>query len=219
MESRIAVCIFAKPPRTGEAKTRLIPALGAEGAAVLARAFLEDTWEQVRGLTWAVPVLTSPSPWSTEALAGAPEAWPQGSGDLGARMESVIHRALAGHPGVIALGADCPGLPCGHVESLRSKMQAAEAVFGPSEDGGFYALGLSRLPRGAFAELPWSQPETLARTRERLESLGLTVSQGEPYFDVDRPADLDRLCAALRAGLVVAPRTRTALVALGRLPR
>ena len=59
----VALCVFAKPPRVGEVKTRLAPALGAEGAARLARAFLLDTWALVTRVPWATPVLASPAPW------------------------------------------------------------------------------------------------------------------------------------------------------------
>ncbi|MBF5043695.1 glycosyltransferase [Aggregicoccus sp. 17bor-14] len=208
-----AVCLFAKPPRAGEAKTRLIPALGPEGAAALARAFLADTWALLEQLPWAEPVLTSPAPWP-EALLPAPgiAVWPQGEGALGARLERVLARALAQRPFAMALGADSPGLPAAHLARARALLAEADAVLGPSEDGGFYLLGLRRaLPPGALEGLPWSAPDTLACTEQRLRALGLRVARAEPWFDVDTPHDLERL----RAAGTDAPATRAALERLG----
>jgi hypothetical protein len=87
-------------------------------------------------------------------------------------------------------------------------------VFGPSDDGGFYLLALRRLPVGAFVDLPWSQSDTLARTEARLKSLGLTVARVAPFFDVDVPADLERLQTELAAGRLHAPATAKALASL-----
>jgi len=212
----VALCVFAKPPRAGEAKTRLAPALGADGAARLARAFLEDTWGLVTRMPWAAPVLASPGPWPEGLLPGPVEVWPQGEGDLGARMEHVLLRALERYPAAIALGADSPGLFPEHLEAARAGLTHADAVFGPSEDGGFYLLALRRLPVGAFVSLPWSQAETLARTEARLVSLGLTVARVAPFFDVDVPEDLARLESELASGRLWAPATAAALRELRR---
>ncbi|MFL5348560.1 MAG: TIGR04282 family arsenosugar biosynthesis glycosyltransferase [Hyalangium sp.] len=215
----VALCVFAKPPRAGDAKTRLAPAVGTEGAATLARAFLTDTWATVTRLPWARPVLASTGPWPEGLLPAPVEVWQQGTGDLGARMENILHRGLGLCPAVMALGADSPGLPLAHLEAAHAALADADAVFGPSDDGGFYLLALRRLPVGALANLPWSQPETLARTEERLKSLGLTVARIAPFFDVDVPADLERLEAELREGRLQAPATAEALATLRRPAR
>jgi len=189
------VCLFAKPPRAGEAKTRLIPALGAEGAAALARAFLEDTWALLAALPWAHAVLSSPLPWPAELLpSSAPEVWLQGEGELGVRLERILARALGRTPLAMALGADSPGLTPAHLAGARAALAEADAVLGPSADGGFYLLGLRRaLPEGALAGLPWSAPDTLLHTEARLRALGLRVARCAPHFDVDTPEDLERL--------------------------
>jgi hypothetical protein len=216
MTPEAALCVFAKPPRPGEAKTRLTPALGAEGAARLARAFLQDTWALVTRVPWAVPVLASPGPWPEGLLPGPLEVWSQGEGDLGARMERVLLRALERYPAAIALGTDSPGLSPEHLEAARAGLAHADAVFGPSEDGGFYLLALRSLPVGAFEHLPWSQSHTLVSTEARLVSLGLTVARVAPFFDVDVPEDLARLEAELASGRLRAPATEVALRELRR---
>ncbi|WP_224241788.1 TIGR04282 family arsenosugar biosynthesis glycosyltransferase [Hyalangium gracile] len=217
--AEVALCVFAKPPRAGDSKTRLAPAVGAEGAASLARAFLADTWATVTRLPWARPVIASTGPWPEGLLPAPIEVWQQGGGDLGARMETILHRGMQVCPAVMALGADSPGLPRACLEAAHAALADADAVFGPSEDGGFYLLGLRRLPVGALANLPWSQAETLARTEERLKSLGLTVARVEPFFDVDVPADLERLETELGAGRLQAPATAEALATLRRPAR
>ena len=208
------VCLFAKPPRAGEAKTRLIPALGAEGAAALARAFLEDTWALLAALPWARAVLSSPLPWPEPLLPSpAPELWLQGEGELGARLERILTRALAQTPLAMALGADSPGLPPAHLVQARAALAEADAVLGPSADGGFYLLGLRRaLPPGALSGLPWSAPDTLLHTEARLRTLGLRVARSAPYLDVDTPEDLQRLRAHAE---LHAPATRAALAQWG----
>ena len=206
------LCIFAKPPVAGAAKTRLAAEIGAQRASALARAFLCDTCAAARALTWARPVLAT-----TGELEPALRTeldlpvWPQGDGDLGARMERVLARALTEAPFAIAVGADSPGLPPRFLEAARAALATADAVIGPADDGGFYLLGLRRCPSGLLADLPWSAPDTCARTVERLRAHGLTVSELAPWFDVDRADDLARLHDLLDTGAIVASATRRIL--------
>ena len=196
------ICIFAKPPVAGKVKTRLAAVIGADFAAALAHAFLEDTIGAVRSLPWAQAVLAT-----TEPVESDLPVLLQGEGDLGARIERVIRAALERSPFAIAIGADAPALPPRLLEAARSALEQADAVIGPADDGGFYLLGLRACPEGLLAKLPWSAPETFARTLQRLRMRGLRVRVLERWFDVDRVADLDRLRAALRSGEIVAPRT------------
>ena len=214
---KTVVCVFAKPPLEGQAKTRLASQLGAPAAAALARAFFDDTWARAQRLPWARVVLASthddPKAFGLEAV----ELWLQGEGDLGERMERVLRRALGEAPQVIALGADSPTLPVAVLETARSLLQRHDAVLGPAEDGGYTLLGLRRLPAGALSGLPWSAPDTLEATRTRLVSLGFSVGATEQGFDVDDAAGLARLAALLRAQPELAPRSAAALRALGLL--
>jgi len=211
------ICVFAKPPTPGRVKTRLVPALGPEGAAILARAFLADTWAAVADVSWATAVLASTAD-DPEALGVEPqtELWLQGEGDLGDRMERVLSRALRAGPWAIAIGTDSPGLPRTLLEAARDALQEADAVLGPTPDGGYYLLGLRRCPPGLLSGLPWSRSDTLAATRRRLEERGLTARMLPPFFDVDEPPDLRRLHAWLDQVPEAAPETRRVLAA--RLP-
>lgn len=111
---------------------------------------------------------------------------PQGPGDLGVRLERAMRNALGLSGAVIAIGTDSPGLPVALLESARRALESADAVLGPSEDGGFYLIGLRRAPEGVLCDLPWSSSETFERTRDRLLQLGLSVEVLPAWFDVDR---------------------------------
>jgi rSAM/selenodomain-associated transferase 1 len=198
----VVICIFAKPPVAGRVKTRLAAALGAERAAALARAFLDDTIATVRALPWAQVALAS-----TEPVSGDVPVLLQGEGDLGERIERVLRAALELAPPAIAIGADAPALPPRLLKAARAALSRADAVIGPADDGGFYLLGLRACPEGLLADLPWSAPDTFVRTVVRLRAHGLRLEVLEPWFDVDRPEDLDRLRELIRNSEIVAPST------------
>ncbi len=205
------ICVFAKPPQAGKVKTRLMPALGSKGAAALAAAFLQDTCEAVSSLPWAKAVIASTDHLCSSIVSGSCEIWLQGEGDLGARLERILHRALTCSSVAIAIGADGPGLPRAFLEQARSALQKADAVIGPCEDGGFYLLGLHRCPSGVFNGISWSQSDTFAQTLANLRGAGLTVHVLEPWFDVDRPEDLAKLQAMISSRRTFAPKTREVL--------
>jgi uncharacterized protein len=201
------LCVFAKPPRPGEAKTRLAAELGGARAAALASCFLADTWSMASSLDWADAVLaTTDAQWGTE-LVGLERAWLQGPGDLGQRMERVLRRALSRGGSAIALGADSPGLPPRLLDEARLALVDHDAALGPCDDGGFYLLALNQCPEGLLAELPWSAPNTFQKTVARLQEKGLSVVTISPWFDVDVPADLRRLSLLLALGAISAPST------------
>lgn len=214
---RIPVCVFAKPPVAGHVKTRLGLAIGQAQAALLARAFFQDTWATVRALPWARPILASTtSDTSAFGLDGEVELWLQGEGDLGERLERVLGRGLEEARFAIVLGSDIPGLPSGHLEAARATLASREVALGPTEDGGFYLIGASRLPAGALADIPWSSDDTRMRTQARLASVGLSLGRAPSWFDVDVPDDLSRIDRLLGADPSAAPHTHRALAALTR---
>lgn len=207
--SRGAMCLFAKPPAPGRVKTRLAATLGADAAAALAAAFLRDTAAALQLVSRADLILATTEP--NARHPGVPDAvprWPQGEGDLGARLERVLSRALDHAPWAIALGADSPGAPLALYRAAARALDAgADAVIGHALDGGFYLLGLRRCPPGLFAELPWSASDTGAAMAARLAARGLRCVVIDPWFDVDTPTDLARLAAHVCAGRLAAPAT------------
>jgi rSAM/selenodomain-associated transferase 1 len=215
-----AVCLFAKAPEPWQAKTRLIPLVGARGAAALARAMLLDTWAMLQTLEWARPVLATSSGDSAGlALEPAPELWSQGQGDLGQRMERVLRRALERSPAALLIGGDLPGLPARLLVQARDALEAgADAVLGPAEDGGFFLIGLRggaaglRRPPGSLLEgVPWSAADTLRHTVRRLRRFGLTVELVQGWFDLDRPADVQQVVGLLGRKEITAPHTARVL--------
>jgi rSAM/selenodomain-associated transferase 1 len=186
----IPVCIFAKPPIPAEVKTRLIPALGAAGAAELASAMLLDIWCTVELCPGVRPILATTLPGDFPVCVSPDDMWLQGDGDLGQRMERIFNRGLLQAPAVIALGADSPALTAAHLRAALDALQTNDIVVGPAIDGGFYLLALRTRQAGLFHSLPWSSSKTLQALKKRIEEHCLSIAELEPLFDVDTPTDL-----------------------------
>jgi rSAM/selenodomain-associated transferase 1 len=184
------VCIFAKPPVPGKVKTRLAQDIGDHSAASLAAAMLRDIWSIVARTPGITAVLAAAEPGTFPVNAGKENIWLQGTGELGTRIENVLRRGLRDASAVIALGADSPLLTTFHLEEALHQLKSADAVIGPSCDGGFYLLGLRHCPAGLLADLPWSSAETKVRTENRLYSHGMAVREIPMLPDVDTIADL-----------------------------
>ena len=166
----------------------------------------------VRRIPWAQEIVASTAPLPETIADNNGGVWLQGKGNLGVRLERILRRALSYSEMAIAIGADSPGLTLRLFEQARSRLQSADAVFGPCEDGGFYLLGLRRCPPGLLDAIAWSRHDTLFQVRTRLRKFGLRSSfLLQRWFDVDRPDDLDRLESLIASGQVVAPYTGTVL--------
>ncbi|HEV8584895.1 MAG TPA: TIGR04282 family arsenosugar biosynthesis glycosyltransferase [Methylomirabilota bacterium] len=201
----VAVAIMAKAPRAGEVKTRLCPPLEPGAAAGLYECFLKDKVAQVRTLAGARGVIAftpEDSRGVFEALAPGFRLIAQRGADLGSRLFNGLDELLRdGHPAAIAIDSDTPTLP---TEFLRRAIEllanpATDVVVGPSDDGGYYLIGMRHAHAALFERMPWSTPEVLPETLRRAEAKGLRVACLPPWFDVDTPADLDRLMGALTA--------------------
>ena len=215
---RTRICVFAKPPVAGLAKTRLAKDIGAEAAASIATACLLDTWNTVTALSWAEPILAgSEDNTQLRALAAAKgEFWLQGEGDLGARLQCVFERATVGGRRTIVIGADTPGLPIERLVQANALLDGSHAVMGPADDGGFYLLGLTFVAPELFKGVTWGTSTVLAQMSARLESCGVPLALIDRWFDVDRGSDLVRLKALLDQGVVSAPVTLGALKDMAR---
>lgn len=198
--------IFAKLPRPGHVKTRLIPALGRDGAAELYRAFLDDTVRlahRIEGVSSSLWVI--PQPGAVRKLReryGAITVQQQSGGDLGERMRDAFDRAFAsGADHAVLTGSDLPTLPSSYLIRAFEALKGAHLVLGPTEDGGYYAIGLRRYawPGAAelFAGVSWSTSDVLAQTRQRAEALDLCHVELPTWYDVDEPQQLARLAEDL----------------------
>jgi rSAM/selenodomain-associated transferase 1 len=218
--TRLAICVFAKPPLAGQAKTRLAEALGAAGAARLARALFLDTWNKVRATAQTHAILaTTDTEDETWRFIDPADRWEQGSGDLGARMERVLRRALESHPSAIVVGTDVPLVPVLWFERARKMLRTQDAVVGATDDGGFYLIGLNRCPPDLLSGIRWSTETSRDETLTNLQDAGLSVGALPGTFDVDRPADLERLRTHLRFLRLRAPETARVLGELAAMDR
>jgi hypothetical protein len=189
--------VFAKAPLAGLAKTRLIPALGAEGAARLARCMLDHALMQaVDAQVGPVELCMSPGPddpaWQGVALPGAVLRTAQGEGDLGERMARAVHRVTTephGQP-ILLMGTDCPALTTGVIAEAARQLACHDAVLVPVADGGYVLLGLRADCPEIFRDMAWSTPVVAAETLRRLALRGLRVWLGPTLHDIDEPADL-----------------------------
>ncbi len=181
--------LFTRYPQPGQAKTRLIPALGAAGAADLHRRLTEATLATLLATGLEVEV------WVTGAAVAAFEAWlgkatpvlPQGGGDLGARMD----RALRPTPAIL-VGSDLPTLAVSHITQAAALLADGRVALGPAEDGGYYLVGLPAPAPFLFEAMAWSTSGVLAETRRRLQANTVPYGLLPTLPDLDRPEDLAR---------------------------
>lgn len=195
----VPVLVFAKAPDPGTVKTRLVPALGEGGAAVLAARFARRTLDTAtRAAVGPVVLMCAPDPahpfFEVCRRRHGVTLEPQGAGDLGERM----HRAFAAHlataAGAIVVGTDTPDLrPSDLVAAAEALRDGFDAVIGPAKDGGYWLLGLRRSADGLFRGIPWSTADVLRITRERIAGMGWRTHALTEREDVDRPEDVRAL--------------------------
>lgn len=198
--SRTQLVVMAKAPVPGLAKTRLIPALGADGAARLAARLLEHTMAAARAAHFDDLVLAC-APDITHAAFAAQQTQggivlaAQGDGDLGARMRRRFEGAFAaGAQRVVLIGTDIPSLDAALLRRAADALAEADAVFAPAADGGYGLIGLRAwAPAALFDALPWSTAAVMATTRERLAAARLSHVELPGVHDIDEPADLVHL--------------------------
>lgn len=217
MRLRRCVLVFAKLPRAGRVKTRLLGDLSPSRAADLAAAFLDDLAQRLASQPFDLRLA-----WALEPGDPAPAAAAilQRGADLGERMANAFGDAFAAYDQVAIVGADLPDLsPATCLEAFAALDRGAEIVLGPATDGGYYLIAAAAPPpTELFAGIAWGGDGVLAATRERCAERGLAVALLAPADDVDTPADLARLAARLAAAPELCPRTFALLGAWGRLP-
>ncbi|NCP18338.1 MAG: glycosyltransferase [Erythrobacter sp.] len=179
------IAIFARWPEPGKAKTRLIPALGAEGAAQLYARLLELTVREARasGLPFHLRVTGDDPARFCDWLGDDLDVRDQGGGDLGEKLTRVPT------PGMM-IGSDCPGLTATLLREAAGALATNEAVIGPADDGGYWLLGLARPRPGLFAKMAWSTPQVFPETMQRLGALGITPHLLPELTDIDTGDDL-----------------------------
>jgi rSAM/selenodomain-associated transferase 1 len=199
-----AVTVFAKAPIAGQAKTRLIPALGAEGAAALAGRLLVRAVEAAAAAGFeTVELCVTPDSGHPLFLqlrqAHGLQLTFQGDGDLGDRMQRASARALQAHQRVLLMGSDLPGLDAAVLRQADTALADHDAVFVPALDGGYGLVGLRAPAPTLFERMVWSRADVMTRTRERAREAGLRLAELPAVADIDEPDDLRHLPRAWAA--------------------
>jgi rSAM/selenodomain-associated transferase 1 len=212
-----ALLIMAKHPKPGKAKTRLVPPLSPDQAAALYDCFLRDTLDLVRQVPHVQPVVAySPGGAGDYFASLAPdlEHIPQKGPDLGARLDNALtHYLNLGYQHVVAMNSDGPSLPLAHLTLAFEKLSGDyDVVLGPSDDGGYYLIGLKRPAPRLLREVRMSTSHVTIDTLTVAVEERLRVALLPQWYDVDDATSLPRLAAELaEAPLDVAPHTRAFL--------
>jgi len=192
--------IFTRYPEPGKTKTRLIPALGAEGAANLQRQMTEQTITIAKNLfnlmllsvevRFAGGNLQLMKDW----LGADFKYQEQGTGDLGKRISRAFKSAFNQQMGsVVIIGIDCPSLTSEIILQAFTKLTKFELVIGPATDGGYYLIGLKKIIPELFQGINWGTSEVLSQTVAIAQNLNLAIDYLPIFSDIDRPEDLANL--------------------------
>lgn len=189
--------IFTRYPEPGKAKTRLIPALGAETAADVYRQMAEYTLAQIKPLQQKRSLMVEV--WFAGGDCDQMEAWlgeglryqRQPEGDLGDRMLQAFQSALKnGVNAAVIIGTDCPELTNALLVEAFQALQQTDVVLGPAADGGYYLIGLRRVIPDLFQTIAWSTDRVFQQTVAIVEKLNRSLTVLPMLTDVDRPEDL-----------------------------
>ncbi len=215
---------IARRPAPGQAKTRLTPPLSPEQAAAFYECLLADTLDLIRrvpGVQPAIAYLPAGAEGYFAALAPDFDLILQEGSDLGARLDNALAHYLGlGYKRAAIMNSDGPTLPLANLIRAFDLLRGdADAVLGPSDDGGYYLIGVKRPAPRLLREVRMSTPSVLRDTLALAAEEGLRVALLPWWYDVDDAADLARLIAELSgASPEVAPRTR-AFLAHVAIPR
>lgn len=189
--------VFTRFPEAGRVKTRLIPALGAEGAAALHRRLMLRTLR-----TAEIACRLCEAELEVRFDGGSKEAFhhwvgdriqcqPQRGGNLGERMAHAFEESFwTGCEAAVIIGSDSPGLTPELLVGAFEKLASSSVVLGPSDDGGYYLIGLVRPVPELFRGIAWGTDHVLRQSTEILAGLKTTPALLAPLVDIDRPEDL-----------------------------
>lgn len=195
MNKQTHIIIFAKAPLAGFAKTRLIPALGEQGAAQLAKQLFDHAIKEALSADiGSVELCLTPSLendcWKEFNLAKNLIITEQGEGDLGERMARASERALKSKRAVLLIGTDCPELDRSYLREAAEELACHDACLTPVSDGGYALMGLNAFHASLFNNMPWSTESVSDLTFERFRYLDWQVAHLRELHDIDEPDDL-----------------------------
>ncbi len=194
--ARITTLVFAKYPQPGAVNTRMVPPLTPTEAAELHTASLLAVCESIGSIAdLDTKLVVTPDERVSDLgkLVGASECWPQGDGDLGRRLARATDRAFgAGAEGVLLLGADSPTLPVSFLTTAVANLSRHQAILGPSDDGGYYLLGVRQPLPVLLERIDWGGEKVADQTRQRALAAGIDLWELPAWYDLDRFDDLKR---------------------------
>jgi uncharacterized protein len=211
----IALVIIARYPEAGKTKTRLARTLGNQQTADLYQAFLTDLARRFAGSEYHLHWTYTPPTVDYQAFVSSlvPEhtssmhCFPQEGNELSERLLYAFHWCKQqGFQRTILIGSDTPHISRDIIEAATKALDEADVVLGPSDDGGYYLIGMD-IPYDVFSGIPMSTSEVRERTIEAAHHLGLKVHLLETLLDVDEYSDLQRLAALLEKDSKLAPIT------------
>jgi len=188
----IRIVIMAKAPVAGFAKTRLIPALGSEGAARLAQKMLGHTLVTALASKLGVVEICA-SPWHNLDLPNNIIWSAQGDGDLGERMARAVARTTRGGEAVLLIGTDCPAIDVFTLHEAAQAMHDYDASLLPTYDGGYALLALKSFESLFFENMPWSTSTVALKTLQIMAQIDCEVKVLQTLHDIDEPIDLAQL--------------------------
>jgi uncharacterized protein len=197
MERSLRIIVFSKAPLPGLAKTRLIPVLGEQGAAALARRMLLHTLANaIASNLGSVELCVSPvghQVWSGLEIPQSVALTDQGEGDLGERMARACSRSIVGGESVLLMGTDCPSCDTAYLQAMALALKDRDAVIAAAADGGYPAIGLRSFDGSIFRDIAWSTNSVLSETLEKFKALDWRYSVFPTLHDIDEPQDLQHL--------------------------
>ncbi len=189
--------MFAKHWTPGTVKTRLAVSIGEELATEFHRVCVTTILDRFASLGDRRVVGFSPPDREEAFRAVASEAWTvkaQVAGDLGARMAAWFEEAfVAGATRVVLIGSDSPNLPAAFIQSAFDALSSHDVVLGPSDDGGYYLVGMSKMVSELFVDVDWGSEQVWEQSIGRLDQAGASFHQLDEWYDVDQLPDLQRL--------------------------
>jgi uncharacterized protein len=195
------ILLFTRLPQPGKSKTRLIPALGAEGAAELQRTMTLMVSDIIHVMAkkdhlCAEVHYTGGSREEMEKWLGVDFTYKlQHEGDIGTRMFAAMRHHLGCHSSIILVGSDCPAIDTDLLQNSLKALQHNEIVLGPAFDGGYYLLGVQGSLKEddlnyLFSGIDWGTAVVLKQTIERIQTLQLRYHLLKKLHDIDTPEDL-----------------------------
>jgi len=234
-----ALAVMTKAPHAGRVKTRLVPPFTPEEAAELSKCFLRDTVATISNACsrcLAYPARSAVATTRAKGIAvytpvGAESVYagilppnfallPQRGDKFGERLYFAVEDLFkCGFESVCLIDSDSPTVPAANFEHATQVLTAPRdrVILGPSEDGGYYLIGLTKPDRRLFEQIDWSTERVLDQTIQRANEVGLEVTLLPTGYDVDDEASLRRLCSELLADTTskdIAPCTREFLAKL-----